>query len=258
MMSPSTTSALARATMASDTIHAGSAGVSAAATRKTSAPMILERDSVGSNLSRLDTREQALRSEHQHHGHDHIDHKQLKLRHEMHGRGAHFADNQRAKESAGDRTHAADRHHREGEHNHLDADAERHRNFRRHYRTAKRPQHGAKDESDGVDERHIDAEGGGNFAIEDHHREQPAPAGAVEHEADSTRKQYGERHEANVVAREHKLPDRGTAGDGERLVKRIGIGAPDELDRILEDQESRIGDEHNHDLVFAVNAAKEP
>jgi len=30
------------------------------------------------------------------------------------------------------------------------------------------------------------------------------------------------------------------------------------LDHVLEDQESRIGNKHNHDLVFAVNAAKEP
>ena len=71
---------------------------------------------------------------------------------EMHGGGAANADDERADQRALDRAHAADRDHREGEHDHFDADAERHRNLRRHDRAAERAEHGADDEGDGVDE----------------------------------------------------------------------------------------------------------
>src|ERR1700728_1020891 len=196
MIRPSTTKALAKATVASDTSQAGSAGASAATMRKASAPITNERSPMTLDLSRLGTREQAPRPEHEHQRHDRINDEQLDLRREMHRRSAAQADNERTDKGAVDRPHAADRHHREGEHDHLDTDAERHRDLRRHDRPAERAQHGAEDERGGIDHRNIDAARGRQLAIENHHGEEAAPSGVFERPARSKSEQSRESDEA--------------------------------------------------------------
>src|SRR5271154_1510450 len=108
MTSPSTTSALANATIASETSHVGNTGASTATRTKASVPMITERAGMVLNLPRLHPRKQALRPEHQHQRHHRIDDEQFDLRRQMHGGGPAQAYDQRADKGAADRPHAAD------------------------------------------------------------------------------------------------------------------------------------------------------
>src|ERR1700675_1982749 len=173
MMSPSTTSALAKAIVASDTSHGGITSASAAAATKARAPRKSARVRM-SDLPRCGLGKQAIGPENEHQRHHRIDDEQFELGNEMHRRGPAQADDGRAEHRALDRAHAADGDDGEGEHDDLDADAERHRDLRGHHGAAERAEHGADDEGHGVDQPDIDAEHRRSLAVEDHHREQPA------------------------------------------------------------------------------------
>src|SRR6516164_3353644 len=102
MTSPSTTSALARAIVASDISHAGSTSAAAATTTNTSAPMRVLRQAM-SDLPRLRPGEEAIRPEHQDQRHHRIDHKQFELREKMHRGRTADPDDERADKGAFDR-----------------------------------------------------------------------------------------------------------------------------------------------------------
>src|SRR5882672_2171848 len=118
MISPSTTRALANATVASDTSHAGSAGAAAATARKAKAPRRIARDPM-SDLPRLHWREQSVGPEGEHQGHHAVAYEQLDLRNEVNGIGPAEADDEDGNQRAADRYHPADGDDGKGEHDHL-------------------------------------------------------------------------------------------------------------------------------------------
>ncbi len=163
----------------------------------------------------------------------------------------------RAEHRALDRAHAADGDHREGEHDDLDADAERHRDLRGHHGAAERAEHGADDEGHGVDQPDIDAEHRRRLAVEDHHREQPAPARVVERPIGAERDEARDGDEADVVVRQDQVADLDVAGGHHRLIGGVGLRPPDQGDGVLQDEKAGIGDEDDHDLVAAVDEAQD-
>src|SRR5215510_6185668 len=159
MTRPRTTKALAKAIVASDTIQAGSIGAIMATARKASAPARFARDHM-SNLSRLDLREQAIRSEHEDERHDAVDDEELELRNEMNRSRAAEADDECAEQRAFDRPQAAGDDHGERKNDHLHPDAECHRDLWRHHCTPERAQHRPEHEGEGEHDGDVDAEGG--------------------------------------------------------------------------------------------------
>src|SRR5205809_2329534 len=151
--------------VASDTSHAGSAGATIASERKASAPTRLARDHM-SDLPRLGLSEQSIGAEDKDERHHGIDDEKLELGNEVDRRGATQTNDERTDQRALDRAQAADNDHRERKYDHLDADAERYRDFRRHRGTAERAQHRSEHEGEREHDRHIDAEGGRGFPIE--------------------------------------------------------------------------------------------
>src|SRR6516225_351094 len=145
--------------VASDISHDGSTNAAAATTANASAPSKVLRQAI-SDLPWLRPGEQPIGPEHQYQRHHGVNDEQLELRHEMHRGGATDG----ADERAFDRSQSPDDDHREGKHDHLDADAERDRNLRRHHGAAERPQDGAEHEGHRVDDADVDAEGGGELA----------------------------------------------------------------------------------------------
>src|SRR4051794_9595407 len=121
MMRPSTTRALVNAIVARETSQAGSSGATAAVTKKASPPRRSPRD-IFSDFPRRRAREQPVRAKYKHERHHRIDHEKLELRKNVDRGGARESYDECAHERAFDRAHAAGRHHRKGEHDHLDTD----------------------------------------------------------------------------------------------------------------------------------------
>jgi hypothetical protein len=55
-----------------------------------------------------------------------------------------------------------------------------------------------------------------------------------------------------------QVADVDVAEQSVRLERRVRLDAPDQLDDVFEDQEDRIRDEDQHDLVLAVHEAQQP
>src|SRR5262249_41999887 len=106
MTRPSTTKALAKAMVASDTIQAGSTGAMPATARNASPAGGSGRDHMPT-LPGLDLREQAMRTEHEEKRNDTVDDEELKLRNEMNRSRAAQADDDRPKKRAFDRSKTA-------------------------------------------------------------------------------------------------------------------------------------------------------
>ena len=176
----------------------------------------------------------------------------------MHSRGAANPDDQRANQRDLDRTHAPDRHDGEGQHDHLHTDAERHRNLRRHHRTAQCTQHRADDKGHAVNQRDVDAESGRRFTVIDDRREQLAVA--LEHECPIGGKcqSGGNRHQHHVVVGQDQAAQLCAAGRNHRLKRAVGLRAPDQHDDVFEDQERGISDEHDDHFVPAIDQPQQP
>src|SRR5215470_6654162 len=121
--------------VASETIQAGSMSAMTATARKARAPARFARNHM-SDLPRLDLREQAIRTEHKDERHDGVHDEEFELRNEMNRSRSAEAHDERAEQRAFDRSQAAGDHHGECKNDDLDSDAECHRDFWRHHRTA--------------------------------------------------------------------------------------------------------------------------
>src|SRR5262249_57780706 len=64
-------------------------------------------------------------------------------------------------------------------------------------------------------------------------------------------------HKPDIIAGENETPDRHIAANRQRLIERVGARTPQQLDDILENQERRVGDENDHDLVAAIDHAQQ-
>src|SRR5215510_14788560 len=255
MTRPSTTRALANAMVASDTIQAGSIGAMMARARKASAPARFARNHM-SNLPRLDLREQAIRTEHEDPRHDAVDDKKLELWNEMNRGRAAQADDERTEQRTFDRPQAAGDDHGKREDDHLYPDAERYRDLWRHYRAAERAQHRPEHEGEREHDGDIDAEGRRGLLIEHHDREEASIAGIFQRPMGHGRERDRKRDQAHVIARQHERADFEVAGSSEGLVGRIGVRPPNENKNVLQDQEHRIGDQNDYDLVLPVDEAQ--
>src|SRR5262249_21158523 len=167
------------------------------------------------------------------------------------------ADDHGADQGAFDRSQAADDHDRKSQHDHLDADAERYRDLRRHDSTAEGAQHGSEHESNRVHDLDVDSERGRDLAVMDHDGQEPAVARVLEREVGGDREQDSKNDEPDIVARQNEAADRDIAADGERLIERIGVCAPQQVDHVLEHEERRAGNEHHNNLVSAVDQPQE-
>src|SRR3954463_15651362 len=74
-----------------------------------------------SYLSRLREAEEPARAHRQHRRHDEVDDEELALRHVVDGGRTHHAAHEGAHRGSREAAEAADHHHREGKHDHLDA-----------------------------------------------------------------------------------------------------------------------------------------
>ena len=146
----------------------------------------------------------------------------------------------------------------EGQHDHLDADAERDGNLRRHQRAAERPERRADRECDQKHPLDIDAEGGGHLAVVDHRAQEPADAAVAQRELRDDGDHHRAEDEADVVIRDDEIADDDVAGGEQRLIGEQRARSPDDDQHLLEDQEGRVGHEHDGDLVAVVEMAQQP
>ena len=117
----------------------------------------------------------------------------------MHGACAEQSDDQGADQRALHRTHSADRHHRESQHDNLDPEARRHRYLGSSQCAAERTKHRADQKGHRIDPGHIDAERGGGFAIVDHGRQQPPEGRLLDGVGSCDRQQTRKSHQTDVV-----------------------------------------------------------
>jgi hypothetical protein len=96
------------------------------------------------------------------------------------------------------------------------------------------------------------------IAIMDHGQKKLALPGPVERPPGDDPDDDRQGQQEKIIDGKADAADRDAAEQRVGLVGKIRIHAPDQLDQVLEHEKSRIGDEHQHDLVATVHRPQQP